>query len=80
MRKITARVQSRQGPPIVQPYYDLLKLLGKERINSARNWAFKLAPPAAFASILAVVALVPFGGRSSTPWAPGSTPSPSSTC
>jgi len=63
MRRITARVQSRQGPPIVQPYYDLFKLLGKERINSAGNWAFKLAPLAAFASILAVVSLVPFGTR-----------------
>ncbi len=63
MRKITARVQSRQGPPVVQPYYDLLKLLGKERINSAGTWAFRLAPPAAFASILAVVALVPFGSK-----------------
>ena len=63
MRKITARVQSRQGPPVVQPYYDLLKLLGKQRLNSARNWAFRLAPPAAFASILAVAALVPLGSR-----------------
>jgi len=63
MRRVTARVQSRQGPPIVQPYYDLFKLLGKERINSAGNWAFKLAPLAAFASILAVVSLVPFGSK-----------------
>ena len=29
LRKVTARVQSRQGPPIWQPYYDLLKLLGQ---------------------------------------------------
>lgn len=63
MRKVTARVQTRQGPPVVQPYYDLLKLLGKDRIDSARNWAFRLAPAAAFASVLAVVALIPFGGR-----------------
>jgi formate hydrogenlyase subunit 4 len=63
MRKITARIQSRQGPPVVQPYFDLLKLLGKERINSAGTWAFKLAPPAAFASILGVAALVPFGSK-----------------
>ncbi len=63
MRRVIARVQSRQGPPIVQPYYDLFKLLGKERINSAGNWAFKLAPLAAFASILAVVTLVPFGSK-----------------
>ncbi len=63
MRKITARVQSRQGPPVIQPYYDLLKLLGKERMSSVRNWAFKLAPLAAFASILTVAALVPLGGK-----------------
>ena len=63
MRKITARVQTRQGPPVVQPYYDLLKLAGKERVNSAGNWAFKLAPLGAFASIVTVAALIPFGGR-----------------
>ena len=63
MRKITARVQSRQGPPVIQPYYDLLKLLGKDRMSSARNWAFRLAPLAAFASVLTVTALVPLGGK-----------------
>ncbi len=63
MRKITARVQSRQGPPVIQPYYDLLKLLGKERMSSARNWAFRLAPLLAFASTLTVAALVPLGGK-----------------
>lgn len=31
-RKITARMQNRQGPPILQPFYDVLKLFGKERI------------------------------------------------
>jgi formate hydrogenlyase subunit 4 len=31
-RKITARMQIRQGPPILQPFYDILKLFGKERI------------------------------------------------
>ncbi|HXY02341.1 MAG TPA: complex I subunit 1 family protein [Terriglobales bacterium] len=34
LRKITARIQSRQGPPVLQPYFDLLKLLGKEDIES----------------------------------------------
>ncbi|WP_243368637.1 respiratory chain complex I subunit 1 family protein [Fundidesulfovibrio soli] len=28
-RKITARLQSRFGPPILQPFYDVFKLLGK---------------------------------------------------
>jgi len=30
-RKLTARMQNRVGPPLVQPFYDLFKLLGKER-------------------------------------------------
>ncbi|HWQ11096.1 MAG TPA: NADH-quinone oxidoreductase subunit H, partial [Holophaga sp.] len=29
-RRITAWLQSRYGPPILQPFYDVLKLLGKE--------------------------------------------------
>ena len=32
-RKITARMQNRFGPPILQPFYDFFKLLGKERIT-----------------------------------------------
>jgi ech hydrogenase subunit B len=30
-RKLTARMQNRVGPPILQPFYDLFKLFGKER-------------------------------------------------
>ncbi len=33
-RKLTARMQSRMGPPILQPFYDLAKLLGKEPLAS----------------------------------------------
>src|SRR5512143_3083952 len=29
-RKVTARIQNRSGPPIVQPFYDTFKLFGKE--------------------------------------------------
>ncbi len=31
-RKIHARMQSRIGPPIIQPFYDFIKLFNKERI------------------------------------------------
>jgi formate hydrogenlyase subunit 4 len=31
-RRITARLQGRYGPPIIQPFYDFFKLLGKEHI------------------------------------------------
>ncbi|MCU0848937.1 MAG: NADH-quinone oxidoreductase subunit H [Spirochaetes bacterium] len=63
IRKLTARVQSRQGPPVYQPYLDILKLLGKETINSADNWGFKIAPVMAFASIISVIAFLPLGSR-----------------
>lgn len=36
-RRITARLQSRIGPPILQPFYDLGKLLGKESLL-ASHW------------------------------------------
>jgi formate hydrogenlyase subunit 4 len=61
IRKITAKVQSRQGPPITQPYFDILKLLGKENIDSAGTWTFKIAPVLALSSIITVVAIIPFG-------------------
>lgn len=35
-RKLTARLQGRYGPPIVQPFYDFFKLLGKSRIATSR--------------------------------------------
>jgi formate hydrogenlyase subunit 4 len=35
-RKITARLQGRWGPPIVQPFYDFFKLLGKSKIAVSR--------------------------------------------
>ena len=62
VRKLTAKVQSRQGPPIVQPYYDILKLLGKDNLV-ADNWAFKAAPMMAFASIITVVSFLPLAGK-----------------
>ncbi|MCX7679414.1 MAG: NADH-quinone oxidoreductase subunit H [Spirochaetes bacterium] len=64
IRKLTAKIQSRQGPPIVQPYYDLLKLLGKENLIADGNASFRVAPVVAFASIVAAIAFLPFGGKS----------------
>lgn len=32
-RKITARMQGRVGPPLLQPYYDVRKLLAKENVG-----------------------------------------------
>jgi formate hydrogenlyase subunit 4 len=62
IRKLTAKVQSRQGPPITQPYFDLLKLLGKENMT-VNNWGFRIAPLIALASIISVICFMPLGYR-----------------
>ncbi len=62
LRKVTARVQSRQGPPLLQPYYDLLKLLGKEDIESGESpFMQRLAAYLALAAVLTLACLTPLG-------------------
>jgi formate hydrogenlyase subunit 4 len=62
LRKVTARIQSRQGPPIRQPFFDLLKLLGKEDIESGESAAMqRFAACLAFASALVLALFVPMG-------------------
>jgi formate hydrogenlyase subunit 4 len=63
LRKVTARVQSRQGPPVWQPYFDLLKLLGKEDLESGESRMMqRLATWLSVAAILTVALLVPISG------------------
>ncbi len=62
LRKITAIIQSRKGPPIGQPYYDLLKLLGKEDIESGESPLMqRFSVYLSLAAILTVACLVPMG-------------------
>ena len=62
LRKITARIQSRQGPPLLQPYFDLLKLLGKEDIESGEFPLMqRFAAYLGLAAVLTVACLVPMG-------------------
>jgi formate hydrogenlyase subunit 4 len=62
MRKVTAMIQSRKGPPIWQPYYDLLKLLGKEDIESGGSPSMqRLAVYMSLATVLAITCLIPMG-------------------
>jgi NADH-quinone oxidoreductase subunit H len=45
-RKVTARVQWRVGPPLLQPFWDFVKLLGKETIipKGSASMVFLFAP------------------------------------
>ncbi|OQX70621.1 MAG: hypothetical protein B6D62_04115 [Candidatus Cloacimonas sp. 4484_275] len=65
-RKITARVQFRQGPPLLQPLYDFVKLLLKETIlpKNGSPTTFILAPVFALfgAVMVSVFILLPAMG------------------
>jgi len=61
MRKIKAIVHSRIGPPVYQPYLDLLKLLGKEDLRVSHNFLFRLAPIVCFAAVLTASLFTSFG-------------------
>jgi len=62
LRKVTARVQSRQGPPLPQPYFDLLKLLGKEDIESGQSPGMqRFAAYLSLAAVLTLACLLPMG-------------------
>ena len=53
-RRITARLQSRQGPPLRQPFYDVLKLFGKEP-RATNAWLIFSAYMYVVASAIAVL-------------------------
>lgn len=61
MRLIRARMEGRVGPPIRQPWRDLRKLLGKERMVSKNTgWVFSLTPLVLMASAVLVAGIIPF--------------------
>jgi formate hydrogenlyase subunit 4 len=62
LEEITARIQSREGPPLLQPYFDLLKLLGKEDIESGEYPPMqRFAAYLSLATALTLACLLPMG-------------------
>ena len=60
VRKVKAHLLRRRGPPILQPYRDLLKLLRKEVVLADNaSWIFRVAPYLIFATTWVAAALVP---------------------
>lgn len=59
-RKVTARVQYRVGPPILQPLIDIVKLLGKETLipQGASKMTFLMAPLVGLGSVILVSTLL----------------------
>ncbi len=60
VRKVKARLLRRQGPPLIQPYRDLLRLLHKEAVVAVNaSWLFRAVPYLVFAATWVAAALVP---------------------
>jgi len=61
VRWLKARLQNRRGAPPWLPYFELIKLFGKEVVVSNNaSWLFRSAPYVVFATTLTVTLLIPF--------------------
>ena len=60
VRTLKARLVGRKGPPLLQPYRDLLRLLRKEVVLAhSASWVFRATPYLVFAATWVGAALVP---------------------
>ena len=60
LNRLKERLQSRRGPPVLQPYYDLWKLFHKDEVISEQSsWVFRVAPYLIFIAPLLVTLLIP---------------------
>ncbi|HOA75706.1 MAG TPA: NADH-quinone oxidoreductase subunit H [Phycisphaerae bacterium] len=62
INRVKALFAGRQGPPLIQPYRDLYKLLGKGATYSkTTTLVFRLAPAAGLACVVLALTLLPLG-------------------
>jgi formate hydrogenlyase subunit 4 len=61
MRRIRAIVHSRKGPPLIQPYLDILKLLGKEDLVPDAGMVWQVGPTLCLGAVLMAALLTPLG-------------------
>ena len=60
VRRVKARLMRRRGPPLLQPYHDLWRLMRKEVVLAENaSWLFRAAPYLIFAATWVAAALVP---------------------
>ncbi len=64
-RKLTARLQGRKGPPFYQPFWDFVKLMGKETVlpGSVNRAMFYGLPIASLTAAVFALALIPVPGN-----------------
>jgi formate hydrogenlyase subunit 4 len=62
--KTKAVFAGRVGPPLLQPYYDLIKLFRKGSVfSTTTTWMFRAGPVVSLATVLVAVLLVPLGNN-----------------
>ena len=62
INRTKARFGGRQGPPLLQPYHDIVKLLRKGAVYSGTTtWTFRAGPIVSLAAALLALAFVPLG-------------------
>jgi len=60
VRKVKARFQRRLGPPLIQPYRDLIRLMRKEVVLADNaSWLFRVSPYLIFSATWVAASLVP---------------------
>ena len=70
--RTTAFLTGRRGAPVLQPYRDLGKLMGKGAVYSGTTtWVFRLAPAGVLGSGMLAVCLLPLDGRAALVGFPG---------
>jgi len=66
INRTKAYFAGRKGPPLLQSYHDLLKLLRKGAVYSrTTTWIFRAGPIVSLSAVMATLALVPLGGAPS---------------
>jgi formate hydrogenlyase subunit 4 len=62
--KTKAGFGGRKGPPLLQPYYDLIRLAQKGSVfSTTTTWVFRAGPVVGLATALLAGMLIPFGGH-----------------
>ena len=60
VRKVKARLLRRRGPPLLQPYRDLIRLMRKDVVlATSASWLFRVIPYIIFAGTWVAASLVP---------------------
>ncbi len=63
INRTKAKFAGRKGQPLLQPYYDIIKLLKKGSVYSTTTtWIFRLGPVVSLSAVIIAILIIPSGG------------------